>query len=105
MKFLGSILLAMLGSCLTKAYASPRLKPREPSASYGTVIAKGDFSWQDTSFIYAFGDSYTFVQGSEGLDTFRYGVPGLLKNSRVYVMSVLASSATCRTSVSRKSNF
>ena len=42
------------------------------SGGYGTVVSRGDFSWEDISFIYAFGDSYTFVQGSEGLDTFRY---------------------------------
>ncbi len=30
------------------------------------------FNWDRTKYVYAFGDSYTFVQGTEGLATFRF---------------------------------
>lgn len=30
------------------------------------------FNWDDTKFVYAFGDSYTFVQGTDGLANFSF---------------------------------
>ena len=30
------------------------------------------FSWEKTKYVYAFGDSYTFVQGTEGHANFRW---------------------------------
>lgn len=35
---------------------------------------KAKFDWETTKYVYAFGDSYSFVQGTEGLANFRYVV-------------------------------
>ena len=42
-------------------------------SSFGSVIQKGalGFDWNDIHYFYAFGDSYTFVQGTDGLANFR----------------------------------
>ena len=34
--------------------------------------AKPKFNWNTTEYVYAFGDSYTFVQGTAGHPNFRY---------------------------------
>lgn len=37
----------------------------------GSPTSKG-FDWNDVKYVYAFGDSYSFVQGTAGLANFRY---------------------------------
>lgn len=37
-----------------------------------TDALRHTFNWDRTKYVYAFGDSYTFVQGTEGLATFRF---------------------------------
>lgn len=43
--------------------------------THSTVFAASDrkptFNWAKTKYVYAFGDSYTFVQGTEGHANFR----------------------------------
>ena len=43
---------------------------------FGHVVSGGDgsFAWDEIQYVYAFGDSYTYVQGTEGLANFRYAV-------------------------------
>ena len=44
------------------------------SAATATPSANGvnhGFNWERTKYMYAFGDSYTFVQGTRGLANFR----------------------------------
>lgn len=36
------------------------------------VGKKPEFNWTQTKYFYAFGDSYTFVQGTKGHANFRY---------------------------------
>ena len=38
----------------------------------GAFAVKPKFSWEKTKYVYAFGDSYTFVQGTKGRANFRY---------------------------------
>ena len=41
-------------------------------AAVAAPTSKGHkFDWSKTKYVYAFGDSYTFVQGTEGLANFR----------------------------------
>ncbi len=35
------------------------------------VKPRSDFNWGDIKYVYAFRDSYTFVEGKEGLVNFR----------------------------------
>lgn len=44
------------------------------SAAPTTDASKHTFNWDSTKYVYAFGDSYTFVQGTEGLATFRFAL-------------------------------
>ncbi|KAI0087837.1 hypothetical protein BDY19DRAFT_226732 [Irpex rosettiformis] len=37
-----------------------------------TVTCVGKFNWTSTKYVYAFGDSYTFVEGTRGLATFSF---------------------------------
>ena len=36
------------------------------------ATAKPQFQWDDIKYVYAFGDSYTFVEGKEGRVNFRF---------------------------------
>ncbi|KAH8114740.1 hypothetical protein DFH11DRAFT_1508678 [Phellopilus nigrolimitatus] len=44
------------------------------SSTFGSVISNSDssFSWDKTNYVYAFGDSYSFVQGTRGLGNFSF---------------------------------
>jgi hypothetical protein len=37
-----------------------------------TIVHGANFNWTVTKYVYAFGDSYTFVQGTRGLANFRW---------------------------------
>ena len=36
------------------------------------LVAENSFSWADTKYLVAFGDSYTYVQGTAGLQNFSF---------------------------------
>lgn len=47
--------------------------PTASGSKFGSVISRGRhrFDWDNVQYLYAFGDSYTFVQGTEGYANFR----------------------------------
>ncbi|KAI0346002.1 hypothetical protein BDW22DRAFT_938855 [Trametopsis cervina] len=43
-----------------------------PMLALSTASVAEKFSWMDTKYVYAFGDSYTFVQGTKGFPKFSF---------------------------------
>ena len=65
---------------------------------------KPRFNWNATKYVYAFGDSYTFVGGTQGYPSFRY-VSSKARNTAKVFMQFSVSSEVPSTSLSLLRNF
>ncbi|KAI5117453.1 hypothetical protein M0805_005830 [Coniferiporia weirii] len=63
-------LLSVIISCWSPLVSASPISGS--ASSFGSVISKAGFNWKDIAHVYAFGDSYSFVQGTRGLETFSF---------------------------------